>query len=334
MAGRSARDVAKRRQQAAVVRKQKRKLKAVRNTTPALASKLEGLVDGLMDELKDFRPLPFIQAMMHYARPLMDMSPGEDLAPTPDIFQMAVSIWNYASPLAVSDRHEKQRRELIKAISSTFRVDKAEGARIFEMMVERREFLMPQDLQLPNPFFMFVRRDVSYLLSEFDYARIKFSADPAPRHDDDEAWLSGLRELDSWVRDGGEVWEYEDDVTEVKDKLFASFWEWLPAKGLEEFADDFHFYAGTYFEFVYECDHGKVVTLESVPVSSLEKFFSDFVLRKALTQPTKYPTCPAAVMFLYKFLEDKGYIRNAKPMIRKVGELEPIFFMFLKELFG
>jgi len=334
MAAKSAREVARRRQKAAVLRRQKSKLKSGRKKTPAFDREIEAILDDLLKDLKDFRPLPFMQAMMQYARPLMDMSPGEDVTPASEIFSTAVSIWNYAGQPEDAAQAETEQRKLVKAIAKTFRLDKAEGKRILDMMVERREFLMPSDLQLFDPFFLVVRRDVSYLLTEFDYGRLEFSMDPVPPQPEDEAWLADLQDLDSWMQDGAEVWECEKEAMEIKEALLDSYSRWLHAKGLGDYADDFDFFAGVYLEFVYETDHREAVTLKSVPDPILEHFFSDFVLRKALTTPTKYPTCPASVIFLYSFLQDKGYMANTKSMVSNLAELEQIFFLFVKGMFG
>jgi len=114
------------------------------------------------------------QAMMEYAKPLMELNSG-NLDDLNQKVEVVSSLWN----LAIS-RQKKDEREyprwLERAKASVEKILKLAGEerdRYIKEMIERQIHLFPEEMQPPPPsIFLYMRKDVSYLIPPFDSSRI------------------------------------------------------------------------------------------------------------------------------------------------------------------
>jgi hypothetical protein len=125
---------------------------------------------------KTGNPMPVFssQAMMEYAKPLMELNSG-NLDDLNQKVEVVSSLWN----LAIS-RQKKDEREyprwLERAKASVEKILKLAGEerdRYIKEMIERQIHLFPEEMQPPPPsIFLYMRKDVSYLIPPFDSSRI------------------------------------------------------------------------------------------------------------------------------------------------------------------
>ena len=281
-----------------------------------------------------FRSISFSQAMMEYEKPLMsyveDDEDGLDKA-----MQASGLLWNYAISVEEGNEDKKLEKEIVKVVRKTLGLDKDEAQALFTKMVERYNYLFPQDMQ-PEPGFpfMFIRKETRHLIRPFDYRKLVISNEIIPPDQDDRALIEEINRLDSYIYDGAEYGTYENLFLSLKDECQDLFEKWLIAKELEDDARDFSFCLRTYLDFIYGYLHNDVVVLKSVPGIYFIEFFEDFLLRKMMVEPNEYVYWPPALKLFYQFLYEKGYLDNHGEIIEKIDGVEPYFTKVLKKQFS
>ena len=123
MAKKKGKDSEKRRSKAEQKKKKKRALRLVRscpNPKPRIIGR-PGLPH--MGAPEGFRSIPFSQAMMEYAKPLMQF-PQEDMDELNDIMQISTALWNYSLSVEEGKEDKKIAKTIIKNFRRTFALDK------------------------------------------------------------------------------------------------------------------------------------------------------------------------------------------------------------------
>lgn len=280
-----------------------------------------------------FRNISQTQAIMEFARPLMRRTESED--DLNGAMQAAMAFWNYALIVQKGGADPKLEKMLRKALKSSLGMKKGEADDFIQMMVERYAYLFPEAVQPPpGTPFMFIRKEVRHLIRPFDYDKLKLSEEIIPPDADDLALLAKLRELDRFILENGEYSEYESLFFEVKDDLIDRFDFWLNAKGCPGDTQDLSFCLGIYLDFIYAYGHEELVSLKSAPFESIAEFFSDFLLRKMMTEPEDYVNWPPAIRMFYRFLYEKKYIDKPDVMTPYIDKIEPEFIELLKRQFS
>ena len=285
-----------------------------------------------------FRSISMTQAILAYGKPIVDYF-EEDIDSFNQGMKIATLLWNYASDLEKGRGNKELKRlkvEALRTISGILGINEIESHKLFTDMIERHQYLFPPEIQPEPPsMFMFIRKEVRYLIRPFDYGKIEFAIEEAiPPSKADIKFINRINTLDYHIINGSDYGEYEKLLLSLEDECTTIFEKWLKAKG---FKDDATSYSGClkiFLSFIYGYMHDNVVLLKSVSGIYFLEFFEDFLLRKMMTEPQNYVYWPPAIKLFYQYLSEKGYLTDSKDIIRKIDEIEPYFITILKKQFS
>ena len=280
-----------------------------------------------------FRSISISQAMMEYAKPLMKFIKNEK--GFNDAMNIVMMLWNYSLSGESSHEDKKIEKKILQTLKVTLDLDENEAHALFTEMVERHSYLFPQDKQpKPGTPFMFIRKEVRYLIRPFDYTKIVLSNEVIPPDKKDRDIINKINRLDSYIHDETEYERYEDLILSLKDECQNRFEKWLIAKGLKDDPTLFSFCLDIFFDFIYGYLHDDIIALKSIPDIYIVEFFEDFLLRKMMVEPNEYIYWPPALKLFYQFLYEKGYLENHEEIIKKIDQIEPYFIEVLKKQFS
>ncbi|MDY6949900.1 MAG: hypothetical protein SWE60_00175 [Thermodesulfobacteriota bacterium] len=279
-----------------------------------------------------FRSVPPAQAMMEYAKPLMELVKGEE--DFEDAMQAGMVLWNYALSVQKGDTDKKIEQEILKEMGDCFSLDHKGAKALFMRMIERQGYLFPPDIQPKGSPFMFIRKEVRHLIKPFDYTALALSDEIIPPDKKDKVFVDTLDQLDSQISAGVDYGEYESLFLSLKDKCHVRFEKWLRDKGLSQDIELFSSCLDIYLDFVYGYMHDDVITLKTITLIYVVEFFEDYLVRKVMTDPDEYVYWPPAVKLFYDFLHEKGYLEKPEKIIREITEVEPYFIQALKKQFA
>lgn len=264
-----------------------------------------------MEAPKGFMAVSSSQALMEYAKPLMETD-AENLDELNRRMELASSLWNLAVSRQKDEQQEYSRwMERVKASAKkVLNLDGTERDCYIDRMIERQVHLFPEEVQPTTPsMFMHMRKDVSYLITPFDDGRIRFRVDVAIPPDKEDLCLIGkIEALDDHIRRGSDYDAYETLALSVEDESKTGFRKWLIAKGFEDDPEQFVHCPEIYLTFLYRYVHDDPVLLKFVPNQYMIEFFDDFLLRKMICKPVEYLYWPPSLKLFYRFLNEKGYL--------------------------
>jgi len=281
-----------------------------------------------------FRAIPMAQAMMEYAKPLVEIAEakGRDIN---DALQVSLLLWNYALSLKDGKSDLKLEEKILKSLGKTLRLDEKEANVFMRKMVERKSYLFPPDQQSSDHFlpFMFIRKEVKHPIRPFDYNQLNLSEEKIPADQKDTGLIDKIKKLDALVASDCDWDEMEKLLSRVEDEAMERFENWLGLKGISE-GSRFSSCLGIFFSFVYGYDHEDVVLLKSVSNGYFLEFFEDFLLRKMMVEPNEYVDWPPALKMFYTFLHEKNYLENPDLLISSITRIEPNFINILRKQFS
>lgn len=320
--------IAKRRAQTKIKKQKRAKSRAKTNAQygqrPAISE---------MDVPPGFRAVSMSQAMMEYAKPLMDFVENGVVKDPNNAIQLAIPLWNYALPKR-HDNMEPNKKNIIKLIRKVLKLNPEEATEFFDMMIQRKEYLLPEEIQPDNPMTMFVRQEKHYLIPEFNYSTLNLLKKPYLPDDADTELMQLINRMDNYISEGSDYDEWEDHYLLIEEKCERQFQEWLIFKGLEEYSVEFPSHIVIYLNFIYRYIHDESITLKSVSPIYIEEFFVDYLLRKVMAEPTEYIEWPPALKLFYNFLSEIGYLENATTFTKILDEIEPHFIEILRNRYS
>lgn len=280
-----------------------------------------------------FRAINMSQAVMEYAKPL-EKFVDEGTCEFKDILDLAMLLWNHANDIQ-SGRETGNDEDIIRALAATLKIGSPESEKLFKSMVERFEYLFPEDKQPEDKMshFMFIRKEIRTIIRPFEYSALSLSDKIIASDEKDRELINKINQLDRYAMDEAEYSDYEKLLFSIEDECAERFEEWLTNKGLADKTKQISDCLNVYFDFIYAYMHDAVVTLKDVPRFYLEEFFTDFLLRKVYTEPNEYVYWPSALKLFYKFLHEKNYIDDPDNFIDEIDSLEPEFLEVLKKQF-
>jgi hypothetical protein len=251
MAKKKKRDISKRRANAREKTKKKRNLRLVKSR--AATEQKTILRPGLphMGAPEGFRSISMSQAIMEYAKPLFEFAKDEKNELN-DTLQIGMLIWNYAISVEEGKGDKKIENKILKSLASTYSLKKDEAAALLTKMTDRYAYLFPKDKQPePGTPFMFIRKEVHFLIKPFDYKRLVLSNKIFPAEQEDLDLIEKIEKLDSYIGNHADYSSYEDLLFSLHDECRERFEKWLTAKGLKEGIENFSFCLQTYLDFIY-----------------------------------------------------------------------------------
>ena len=289
-----------------------------------------------MEPPKGFIAISSSQALMEYAKPLMEKN-AESLEELNRRMELASSLWNLAVSRQKSDQPEYSRwMESAKAgAGKVLNLDSEERDRYIREMIERQIHLFPEEMQPEPPsMFMYMRKEVSYLIPPFDYGRIHFQADAAiPPDEEDRCLIGKIGELDDHIRQGSDYGTFEALALSIEEDSVKLFKKWLIDKGFQDNPEEYAHCPEIYITFIYRYLHDDLVLLKSVPAQYLIEFFEDFLLRKVICKPTEFLYWPPSLKLFYRFLHEKGYMSSQETdvLLGGLDAMEPHFLEILQK---
>ena len=285
---------------------------------------------------KGFITVSISQAIMEYAKPVMDKG-ASDTKDLNKAMELVSSLWNLAISKQKDDPQEYRRwiDRVKTGAKNILNLEGEERNRFINKMVERQAHLFPEDVQpTPPSMFMYMRKEVSYLIAPFDYGRIKFKVDKEIPPDEEDLRIIGkIEELDRHMVKGSDYDEYEKLALSIEDECPKLFEKWLIAKGLEDAPNEYSSCLDIYITFIYRYMHDDTVLLKSVPDRYFIEFFEDFLLRKVVCEPFEFLYWPPALKLFYQYLAEKGYTKDTA-IIGKLDAMEPHFLEILQKRYN
>lgn len=331
------RNALKRKQRAEQKKKSKRKFKLIKSKgdqqRPTIVER-KPLSE--MEAPKGFRTISTSQAVMEYAKPLIERTESEE--DLKGAYQAATVLWNYSLNIEKGENDPELATiegEILAALEDGLKMDGASARDFLEMMVARYNRLFPDEIQPRGTPFMFIRKEVTHLIQPIEEARIQLRHDPVAWNDQEISLLEDLRRLDTLVDHGAERDDIEKLLSAIKDPFVEAFGKWLSAKGMEDrLANEFADCLLIWFDFIYAYGHDGEVCLDGVPTSVWIEFFDDFLLRKMMVDPPYYVHWPPALKLFYRYLHERGYLENPHETERLIRQIEPDFYDLLRRQFS
>lgn len=321
--------IAKRRSKAKVKKQQKAKS---RNSTPNVHYLAKPAISEI-DAPPGFRAVSMNQGMIEYAKPIMNFIEKGVVKDPNDAFQLALPLWNFS--LSQKDGETTfERKNIIKQIGKTLKLNAQESAEFFDMMIQRKEYLVPEEIQPGNPMTMFVRQEEHYLISEFNYDTLNMSEEPCLPDKEDEKLIQLINQMDNYIAEGVEYGEWEDHYFSMEEKCKERFEKWLIFKGVKEYSENFLFHIETYLNFVYRYMHEDDIYLKTVSSIYIEEFFMDYILRKMAVEPHVYVKGLPALKLFYVFLNEIDYLKTPEKIIKLLDGIEPHFIAVLRKRYS
>ena len=323
--------IAKRRAQAKVKKQKRAKLQSSKSAPNVQFIERPPLSE--IDTPPGYRAVSTSQAMIEYAKPLLDFV-EKGIAEDPnDIFQLSMLLWNYDISLKQGDL-KINKNDIILQIEQVLKYNSQESAEIFEMMTERKQYLFPDKKQPDHPMTMFIRQEERCLISEFNYDSLDISEERYLQVDEDKEFIELLNQMDEFIFEGTDYGEWESHYFTLGKKCHERFANWLIYKGLKEFSEEFSYKVEVYMDFIYRYMHNDDIILKTVTSIYIEEFFTDYVLRKVVAKPHEYVEWSPALRLFYQFLKEIGYFNKPEKIIKCLDTIEPLFIKILQEHFS
>lgn len=279
-----------------------------------------------------FRAISSSQAVMEYGKPLLDKLAEEgDLEEMNEALQLTSLLWNYTLFVGQEREKEKKRKEVVRQLKGKLKITEGEAVEFLKEMVERKSYLFPPTIQPEYPMVMFVRKETRSAIAKFNYEGISFSEEPIRPSEEDREMISDLQTLDKYLAEGVDYGEWEDHYFGLEERCHERYQQWLIDKGISEYSEVFSFCVEVYLNYVYRYEHTDFVSLKNISRAYLEEFFYDHLLRKVVVEPQEYVWWLPALKFFQIFLQEKGYLKKAQPILKLLDKIEPHFIEILRQ---
>jgi hypothetical protein len=325
--------ITKRRVQAKTKKQQRAKAKIFKSKPDIQFIHRPALTD--IEAPDGFRTVTMTQGLIEYASPVMELAEKNNVKDPNEALQVAVSLWNFniANAPVKIDR-EKTKKDVIKQIGKLFKMDPKQSADFVDMMLQRKGYLFPVDIQPADRMTMFIRKEQHFTIAEFNYDKLKLSDESYTPDDRDKRLVKIIDQMDSYIADDVDYEEWEDFYFKLENEAKERFQNWLVFKGAEEYSEDFSFYVGPYLNFIYRYMHEHTINLKSVLPIYIEEFFVDHILRKIVLEPLEYTRFVPALKLFYNFLHDIDYLQKPEKIIKFFNAIEPLFIEILRERYS
>jgi len=280
-----------------------------------------------------FRSISLSQAMLEYAEPLMDFVDRGVVKDLNEALQLGLPLWNY-DIIKENEDPASLERKLVRQIQKTLKMQESEAREFFNMMMERKEYLFPPEIQPDDPIVLFIRKEQPHLLSPFNYDALNISDVEYVPEQEDRELVQAINKMDAFIAEDTEYDKWEDLYFSMLEKCNERYKNWLIFKGLDRYSEDFPFHVEIFLDFTYHYTHPEPITLKKMPLFYVQEFFADYLLRKMLAEPHEYLEWPPALKLFYQFLTDIGYMKSAKRIIKNLDRIEPWFLQILRERYS
>lgn len=110
-----------------------------------------------------FRVVSITQALMEYAVPLMEKAPApEDIVKVNEVMTLGTALWNcaiYEESTTKDEQAEKSKVMLLSLMQDILGLDQEKARDFFAMMIERKQYLFPREIQPKGSPIRFMRKE-------------------------------------------------------------------------------------------------------------------------------------------------------------------------------
>jgi len=281
-----------------------------------------------------FRTVSISQAMMEYSNPVMERAKSDSIDDANDALNIASDIWNYTITLEKGNIDESSKQNIVRQIETILGMSKDKAAVLFDKMIERKRNLLPEDIQPKASRYMFIRKEVHHLVTEFNYGDLNISETITGPNEKDKEFIDSLLCIDKHILDQDDYGKWEDDYFSMEEKCSDRYEIWLKDKGVGKYRENFPFCIEIFNNFTYRYIHDDQIVLNSMTIDYFEAFFSDHLLRKVMVDPHEFVNWPPAIKLFYRFLFEKEYLDDPEPFIGILDVMEPLFIKTLREKYS
>lgn len=279
-----------------------------------------------------FRVVGMTEALMEFAKAMIKHPEIKGLDSMEDAFNLAMPLWNYAIAMEQGEANKKLKSEIIKALKPICKVNGKEAEKLADKMVERKNEMFPPDIQPHGTAEMYMRKEISHVITPFNYGRLKLSDKPLPAVGDDFQFLDLLTALDETKQVAEDYDEWQEQYEAMEEKCGEVFNAWLKGKGVDpDIISKFAFQATFFTNFVYNYGHDDTGILCNTDDLFFEDFFYDFVLRKIMMEPDEHVDWVPSLRLFFLFLAEKGYLDDAMPYVDTIDTFEEPFLQLLRK---
>ncbi|MBF0475520.1 MAG: hypothetical protein HQK59_06735 [Deltaproteobacteria bacterium] len=296
----------------------------------------------MMDDLEPpegFREVGLTVAIGEFGKPIMDLIDPNDRKGINKLIEVVTAIWTYSILIQDPDNELDAVADagpIIKIIKKQLKLDHDQATELLDMMLDRKEYLFPSDIQPESGSVLFLRKEGPILIAEFDYSKINILNSPAAQTEPDAHLVSMINQVDQYIYDQAEYDDWESYFGDMATECIGLFSIWVEETGLLESYDEFSSYAVLFLYFIYQDEHPEEVVFKSVSPALLEEFLFGFVLSEVSIKPEQYVNIPPALKLFYRFLSEKGYLddNQSKTIIKYIDDLEPDYLDKLRRKFS
>jgi len=255
------------------------------------------------------------QAMVDYAKPLMDETESEE--DLHKALKLAQVLWNLAL-LGRRDpeEFEKQKKELADGM------DIPEADSLIKTMIGRFERMFPYVGREPA---FYVRERVIDIeeYEPFDESTLHISEDKIPPTRKEMKLAETLRKIDPD--------EDESDLVKWQDRVLDCYVEWCIAKGVpEDTVAHFAYNVNSYLDFLNS--YSRETVSADTPAEVVQEFMRTHFIRKTSSPAQRKTTMPFALKLFMKYLDEKGIVSGTEN-VRQIVESEQDDFQENLKLF-
>ena len=275
-----------------------------------------------------FKTIRFHQALLEFGDPVLAWW-ADDGKPHDEDLHLIMHLWNYCLSLKRDDVEAIPRDKLVDLLMLFLKENRDYAEKFLDMLAERKEHFLPDEIQPENSSFMFLRNDEPIMLSAFDPTTLNLCEEPyVPSANNQEL----LEAMDLFEDKGRKevLWDFDDAYESERDDIIDTsrkqFEDWLNDRGVSESAARISALAGFFIIYVY---FNEEVSLARVDKYVIERGFRDFIERDTEIPPDIMTMYPASVMLFYRFLKDIDYIGKIDTILVWMKKAEK---GFIKEL--
>jgi hypothetical protein len=214
-------------------------------------------------------------------------------------------------------------------------VEEAGAKKLLDQFVAKKTRMFPPDVQVEGSPMMYMRKEMSHLITPFNYKELELSETVLGPDAKDKEFIVSLETIDSYILNERDYIDWEAEYFSMEKKCNQNFSRWLKNKGVKgKRGQDFPFLSEIFLNFVYRYIHDDKIILKSVQPIYMEEFLFDHVLRKVSMEPREHVEWPPALKLFYQFLYEKEYLDTPASIIEVIDEFEPRFIEVLRNMFS
>lgn len=196
-----------------------------------------------------FRVISSSQSVLEYAKPIFERS-DNDITSHQIAINLGMILWNYETDVSKGNEDISFKKKILKDLGIALQLTENKAVDFFDMMIKRKDYLFPPEIQPDTPMTMYMRKEEKNLLSDFNYRELNLSNKIIPPDKKDRNLVLQILELEKMISDRKDYSEWESIYFSFVNNCKERFQKWLSVKGVEKYQEDFPFYVEMFLNFL------------------------------------------------------------------------------------